>query len=202
MSRTRSAAMDFDKMFLGSETAKRRRQEALTALTHSKESIECHMDDALKFLFLLDAMYKEDPLVTKIREVISALNKRDRCKYMVVPHHFALGLDENGLFGLTSYDSKLVKEQIKTKHILQHTPTEKDFVEIGQMSVESIVEVFETSLANLSHNIEQNVVTVPIKRNRAVLQRFTDNSLGTVAKASAWWMVFQCSMGVLRKLRR
>lgn len=194
--------MDFDKMFLGSDMAKKRRQDALLALAQSKESIESHMDDAHKFLFLLDAMYKDDPFVGRIREVIALLNRRDQCKYMVVPLHSALGLDENGFFGLSSYDAKLVRERAKTKHILQSNSIEKDFVEISQMSVERIVEMFETSLAQLSKNIEQNVVTVPVRRRRALFDKLTDTSMISIAKASAVWMVFQCSMGLMRRLRR
>ncbi len=202
MSKTCLAPMDFDKMFLNSDTAKKRRLEATAALSRSRESIEGHIEDAHKFLFLLIAMYNDDSLVTKIREVITLLNRRDRCKYMVVPLHFALGLDENGIFGLSSYDSKLVREKLMAKHILQSNPIEKEFVQVSQMSVESIVDTFEGSLARLSQNIEQNIVTTPTTRRRAAFQKVTDASLISVAKASALLLVLQSSRGALRILRR
>ena len=194
--------MDFEKMFLSSDVAKDRRRIALSALSFAKDSNEHHMDDALKFLFLLDAMYKTDPLVMKIKEVLAKLNKRDQCKYMVVPNDFAIGLDERGFFGLSSHNNKIVREKVKSKHVLKVNSPEGDFIEIDHTPVEGIVDRFENSLAKLSQNIEQSVLSVPAGRYRVMLRSFTDSTVVTVAKASIIWMMLHGSYGVTRSLKK
>lgn len=177
-------------MFLNSDAARDRRRTALSALSHTKDSNEHHMDDAAKFLFLLDAMYKTDPLVLRIKEVISKLNFRDQCKYMVIPCDFAIGLDEKGFFGLSSHNNNFVREEVKSKHILKVSSPE---------GVEGIVDRFENSLAKLSQNIEQYVAIVPPGRYRVLLQAFTDSTVVTVAKASIIWMVLHGTFGKMKK---
>ena len=193
--------MDFEKLFLHTDAARQRRDTALAALAVAKETNEHHIEDALKFLFLLDAMYKTDPLVMRIREVISKLNERDHCKYMVVPSGFAFGIDDRSFFGLSTHNNRIVKEKLKSQHILKVDSPERDFIEVGRMTVETIVDRFEVSLAKLAEQIEHSLVLVPVGRRRAVLDSVTDSTIVTVAKASTIWMILRASKRAFKRAR-